>query len=246
MTEPVSVIINVFNEAPTIEAEIRAIHTTIIEPLPGSELIVAEDGSTDGTKQIIARLIEELGVIHSTSEERKGYARALRDAMGLARAPWIFFSDTGGKNDFADFWKLYEARDGAALVIGGRGGRDDQLYRRALSWGYGQVLRLYFGLPELDADSGFRLYETALARQLATQDWINSQLIASDLVLRIHAMGGDIRQVPVTYRQREGASRGLPAKKIPRVILGILANMPALKRACARLQAEPWDRKPIG
>ncbi len=237
MSEPVSVIINVFNEAPTIEAEIRDIHATIVSRLPGSQLIVAEDGSTDGTKEIIARLIGELGIVHSTSPQRKGYARALRDAMGLAACPWIFFSDTGGKNDFADFWKLYEARQGAALVIGGRLGRGDQLYRRLLSWGYGQLLRVYFGLPRLDADSGFRLYETSLAKALAGQEWINSQLIASELVLRIHAMGGEIRQLPVTYRRRQGASRGLPAKNIPAVVLGIVRNMPALKRACARLRS---------
>ena len=113
MSEPVSAIINVYNEAPTIEAEIRQIHELITSRLPGSELIVAEDGSTDGTKEIITLLTGELGIIHSTSIERKGYARALRDAMGLAKAPWIFFSDTGGKNDFADFWK----RSAQVLVI---------------------------------------------------------------------------------------------------------------------------------
>ena len=236
MSEPVSAIINVYNEAPTIEAEIRQIHELITSRLPGSELIVAEDGSTDGTKEIITLLTGELGIIHSTSIERKGYARALRDAMGLAKAPWIFFSDTGGKNDFNDFWKLYEAREGAALVIGAREGRTDPLYRRLLSWGCGLALRIYFGLPMMDADSGFRLYETKLAQRLAGQDWINSQLIASGLVLRIHAMGGNIRQIPVNYRQREGVSRGLPTKKIPRVIVTILRNMPALKRACRQLR----------
>ena len=46
---PVTVIINVFNEADTIEQEIREIDAKIIRKLPGSELIVAEDGSTDGT-----------------------------------------------------------------------------------------------------------------------------------------------------------------------------------------------------
>ncbi|MGD0168079.1 MAG: glycosyltransferase, partial [Gaiellaceae bacterium] len=46
MKIPVSVIINVFNEAGSIEREIREIHAEIIQKLPGSELIVAEDGST--------------------------------------------------------------------------------------------------------------------------------------------------------------------------------------------------------
>ena len=73
---PVSVIVNVFNEAETIEKELREIHREIVARLPGSELIVAEDGSSDGTKEILHRLKDELGIIHSTSEERKGYAQA--------------------------------------------------------------------------------------------------------------------------------------------------------------------------
>ena len=100
MKVPVSVIINVFNEAGTIEREIRGVRPKSCGKLPGSELIVAEDGSTDGTKEILARLKSELGIIHSTSAERKGYARAFRDAVALAKNPFVFFSDTGGKREF--------------------------------------------------------------------------------------------------------------------------------------------------
>lgn len=53
MNEPVSVIINVFNEIDTIESEIREIHETIILKIPGSELIIAEDGSYDGTHELM-------------------------------------------------------------------------------------------------------------------------------------------------------------------------------------------------
>ena len=235
MTEPVSVIVNVFNEAATIEGEVRTIHADIVARLPGSEFIVAEDGSTDGTREIIARLVKELGVIHLTSAERKGYARALRDALAAARNPWVFFSDTGGKNDFADFWKLYEARHGAGLVVGYRSGRTDRLYRRLLTAAYNRVLRLYFGMPVRDADCGFRLYDAALAREIAAQTWINRDLIASELVIRAHAMGAVIREVPVAYRQRHGASRGLPLKRIPVVVFRVLANMAALKHECTGL-----------
>ena len=235
MSEPVSVIVNVFNEAATIEGEIRAIDAGIVAKLPGSEFIVAEDGSTDGTKEIISRLVDELGVIHLTSIQRKGYARALGDALTAARNPWIFFSDTGGKNDFADFWKLYEARHGAGLVLGYRDGRTDRLYRRLLSVAYNRVLRLYFGVRVRDADCGFRLYDAALAREVAAQTWINRDLIASELLIRLNAMGAVIREVPVVYRQRHGVSRGLPLKRIPAVVFRVLGNMAALKRECAGL-----------
>ena len=91
-------------------------------------------------------------------------------------------------------------------------------------------------MPALDADSGFRLYRTEVAKEVAGQEWINTYLIASEILLRIHAMGGQIRQVPVTYRQRRGASRGLPAKRIPKIVRRVLGNFPKLKRECARLR----------
>jgi len=227
---PVSVIINVFNEAETIEREIREIHAEIIRKLPGSELIVAEDGSTDGTKEILARLKNELGIIHSTSAERKGYARAFRDAVTLVKNPYVFFSDTGGKQDFADFWKLYAHCENSGVVSGVRAGRRDQLYRRLMTWGYNFVLRRYFHVNLRDADAGFRIYQLAVIRKIANEPWLNRQLIASELALRAIYSGYEFKEIPVQYRQRAGASRGLPTAKIPKVIVSVLKNFSRLKK----------------
>jgi len=226
---PVTVIINVFNEADTIEQEIRDIDSKIIRKLPGSELIVAEDGSTDGTKEILERLKGELGIIHSTSPERKGYAKAFRDAVALARNPYVFFSDTGGKQDFTDFWKLYEHCDRYGIVSGIRSGRRDQLYRRLMTWVYNFLLRQYFHVPLRDADAGFRIYQAPLIRKIAGETWVNRHLISSELALRAIYSGYEVKEVPVLYRQRAGTSRGLPPGKIPKVIVSVLRNFSILK-----------------
>ena len=230
MNVPVSIIINVFNEAGTIEPEIRAIYEEIILKLPGSELIVAEDGSTDGTKEIITRLKAELGLIHSTSTERKGYAKAFRDAVALAKNPYVFFSDTGGKQDFSDFWKLYPFCEKFGIVSGYRSGRRDQVYRRLMTWAYNLLLRTYFGVDFRDADAGFRIYQIAVIRKIANEPWINRHLISSELALRAVYSGFAVKEVPVQYRQRAGASRGLPTRKIPKVILSVLKNFARLKK----------------
>jgi glycosyltransferase involved in cell wall biosynthesis len=227
---PVSVIVNVFNEAKTIEREIREIHAEIIQKLPGSELIVAEDGSTDGTKEILERLKRELGIISSTSAERKGYARAFRDAVALVGHSHVFFSDTGGKQDFADFWQLYPYRDQYGIVSGVRTGRRDQLYRRLMTWVYNFLLRLYFHVNLHDADVGFRIYQTPLIRKIANETWLNRHLISSELALRAIYSGCQVKEVPVVYRQRAGTSRGLPPAKIPKVIIGVLKNFSRLKQ----------------
>ena len=227
---PVSVIVNVYNEADTIEREIRELHAEIIRKLPGSELIVAEDGSTDGTKEILALLKAELGIIHSTSEERKGYAKAFRDAVVLAKNPHVFFSDTGGKQDFAEFWKLYEHCNRFGIVSGVRSGRKDQIYRRVMTWTYNLLLRMYFGVNLRDADAGFRIYQVQVIKKIAGETWVNRHLISSELALRAIYSGYEVKEVPVVYRQRAGVSRGLPPSKIPRVIVSVLSNFARLKK----------------
>ena len=229
MKVPVSVIINVFNEAGTIEREIREIHAEIIQKLPGSELIVAEDGSTDGTKEILARLKSELGIIHSTSAERKGYARAFRDAVALAKNPFVFFSDTGGKQNLADFWKLYPHCGQYGIVSGYRAGWRDQLYRRLMTWTYNFLLRLYFHVHFRDADAGFRIYQIAVIRKIANEVWINRNLISSELALRAVYSGFEVKEVPVPPSACL-PSRGLPTGKIPKVIVSVLRNFSRLKK----------------
>lgn len=230
VNDPVSVIIAVHNEARTLEREILSIHEKILSRLPGSELIVAEDGSTDGTKDIILKYVRDGGVIHSTSAQRQGYAKAMKDAMRLAKNPYIFFSDTGGKFDFGDFWKLYDVRDKYSLVIGARANRSDQLYRRFLTGAYNFLLKKYFKIYLQDADSGFRLYDGKLAGKLGSEEWVNTALIGSELTLRAIFSGARTGYVPVAYRKRSGISRGLPPHQTVHVIISVLKNFPGLKR----------------
>ncbi len=237
MRKPVSVIINVYNEAAVIERDVRAIQEQIIGKLPGSQFLIAEDGSTDGTSEIVARLAAELGATHLTSEERKGYVKAFRDAVEAAENAFVFFADVGGKFDYADFWNLYEVRVGADLVIGRRVQRQDQVYRQALTAGYNALLRAYFGTRLRDADSGFRLYRREMLAKVAAQDWVSRDLIGSEIALRIEAMGGRVIEAPVRYFQRVGVSRGMPPGKIPKTVWRVICKLPKLKRVCRTLRA---------
>jgi len=246
MTDSLSVIINVHNEADTIDKDIRAIQEQILSRFEDCEFIIAEDGSTDGTTQLVANLAAELSAQHLTSPERKGYARALKDAFAAAEKSWVFFADAGGKFDYGDFWKLWEARDGQGLVIGKRSGRSDQFYRKGLTVLYNWLVRLYFGVHLTDADSGFRLFKFSCATEVRRQDWINTSLIGSEMALRVMASGYDVQEVPVSYRLRRGASRGLPLSKIPMVTYRVLRNFPALKKACRGLRRASAPTEPNG
>ncbi|KAF0134131.1 MAG: hypothetical protein FD145_887 [Candidatus Saganbacteria bacterium] len=226
---PITLIMNAYNEAETIENEVRSFHENIISKIPGSQFIIAEDGSTDGTSEILERLASEIGIIHSTSKERKGYTKALKDAFKLAKTSYIFFSDSGGKHNPQDFWKLYPFCKSNDLVIGVKTSRNDQWYRKLLTWAYNLLLSYYFGVKLSDADSGFRIYSKRAVDKIFNEEWINKELIASEITLRAVFSGFTVKETPISYNQRKGESRGLPLKKIPSVIIRVLFNFPKLK-----------------
>ena len=232
--EPVSIILIAYNEAATIREEVECFYRVVVEKIPGSELIVAEDGSTDGTSSILRELSKALPIRLVQGESRKGYKRALLDAFSLPEREWIFFCDTGGKFDPEAFWKLETARDHADLIIGAKVKREDQFYRRFLTKSFNFIIRCYFDAAVRDIDSGLRIYRKDMLLKALDTPLILNEMVASEITLRMLAGGARLTEVPVFYSRRQGISRGLPLKKIPRVIGHVLHAFPQLKRELAR------------
>ena len=179
MKEPVSVIINVYNEAGTIEAEILDIYNKILAPLPGLGAYRGGGRKHRRHEGDHPKVSPEAGHSAFYSPGEKGLdPKALKDAFALVRKKFIFFSDTGGKFDFDDFWKLDQVCDRYELVIGIRSGRTDQPYRKCLTATYNFLLRKYFGVDLRDADSGFRIYARSITEKLSGETWVNKHLIS--------------------------------------------------------------------
>ncbi len=240
--EPVSVILIAYNEAEIIEKEVEVFYREVVEKLPGSELIVAEDGSSDGTSEILRKLAERLPIRLIQGRERKGYKQALFDALEIARHVWILFSDTGVKFYPHNFWELEKLRDRADLIIGVKKNRSDQYYRRIITKVFNFLIRIYFKVEVSDIDSGFRVFRREIGLKVAQGQLLFNDLINSEMTLRMLALGARLAEIPVAYRLRQGKSRGLPLNRIPGVIIRTLVSLPALKKECERLGADQMDR----
>ena len=66
---------------------------------------------------------------------------------------------------------------------------------------------------------------------LLNEEWIFKELVASELYLRSSIEGYKIKEVPVRYNQRKGASKGLPISKIPKVIFKIFFDIFKLRKS---------------
>jgi glycosyltransferase involved in cell wall biosynthesis len=216
------------NEIDTIKEEIcnweRVLHL-----LPESmdyKIIVVEDGSSDGTSQLLATYHREGRLVHLHEDKRAGYKSALLRGLSACEGDFIFFSDTGMKNDFNDFWALYFRRDAADLLVGRKILRKDSRFRRFLTFSLNLYLNRVFSSSVFgDVDSGFRLFNRKSRDIFLEQKLSFRGFVGCEMVLIIISAGMKYLEVPIQYQGRQGESRGLPNRKIPVSILYLIADI---------------------
>lgn len=205
---------------------------------------MAEDGSTDGTKEILRRLEKELNLTVVSGEERKGYVQAYKDSIRLPKKDFIFFTDSSGKHDPNDFWKMIRYAKQYDIVSGYKIKRKDPFYRIVMTRVFNSLVNFYFGTHFRDIDSGFKLIRREAMESILEDDWIVKELISFEIMIRLFYRGYKIKEVPVSHKRREnGASRGLPLKRIPKAVWRILGNFKQVKtdaKKCALKGGKVW------
>ncbi len=223
----------VYNEAAVIEKVIRGIYSEVLSRLTKSELLVVEDGSTDGTKDILSELRRELGFTLLMEDGKQGYTAALRLALEYARdrGKYIFFTDSDGQHSPADFWLLKEKISEADMVIGVRDHRQDSWFRNSISaWMNRLIIPLLFGVRLRDINCGFRLMRNELVGYCLSQEWFFRDCIFTELTLRAARAGFRIAESPVHHSQRLfGTSSGLPTRKMALILSRMLGNLLKLR-----------------
>lgn len=235
----ISIVMLVYNEAEIIERVIRDYYDNVFVKLSDAEFIIAEDGSTDGTKEILAKLAQDLNIKLVSGNERKGYVKAYRDSISLPQKDWIFFTDSSGKHFPEDFWSMIPLAGEYDIVSGYKVKRKDPFYRIVITKVFNFLVNLYFGTHFKDIDSGFKIIKRQAMLDILKDNWICTDLISFETMVRLAYRGYKIKEVPVRHRPREnGESRGLPAKKIPKVVKMVLSNFKVIKKdakKCAEL-----------
>ncbi|MDH3213623.1 MAG: glycosyltransferase family 2 protein [Myxococcales bacterium] len=125
----VSIVIPCFNEVATVE---RLIDAVLAAPLPEKEVIVVDDASTDGTRELIERKIEPRVARVIYHDRNGGKGAALRSGFGAATGDIVLIQDADLEYDPRDYEKLLAPilEDKADVVFGSRftGGESHRVF----------------------------------------------------------------------------------------------------------------------
>jgi len=192
-------------------------------------LVVAEDGSTDGTREILTSLKREVPMMLLSDHNRKGYAKGVGDALKSCDSDWVFFSDSDGQYFPSDFWSLWENRDGYDMVIGRKLRRSEGVHRTVLANGFHKLVNGLFGLNLHDADCGFRLIRRKVVRTVVDDVRFLKYSFWAEFTIRACLKGFRVCEVPISHGSRvHGDTHIYKPSKIPMIILKQLQNLARL------------------
>ena len=205
-TLTVSVVIPCLNEAGSIEACVAAARKTIEEGGYDGEVVVVDNGSTDGSGALAtaagARVVEE---------PRRGYGRAYLTGLAAARGRYIVMLDADMTYDAGELPRFVQALEaGGDMVLGDRmkgiqPGAMPWLHRHIGNPVLTGLLNQLFGTEVNDAHCGMRAVRREALPQLDLRT--TGMELASEMVIRAAKTDLDIRQLPIEYHPRRGESK---------------------------------------
>ncbi len=214
------IIIPTYNEAENIEkliSKIFALH------IPRLEILIVDDNSPDETAQIVEKISHEYP-IHLIKRAGKlglgsAYLTGFKKALSLG-ANYIFEMDADFSHDPDDIPRIIEAIQDADLVIGSRKVKGGKVVgwgwiRKFMSNGAMWFSRLLLGLQAHDVTAGFRCFRRRVLETLDLKSIkSNGYAFQEELLYRTQKHGFKIREIPVTFIDRQEGKSKLSKKDI--------------------------------
>jgi dolichyl-phosphate beta-glucosyltransferase len=175
-----------------------------------AEVIVVDDGSTDGTGLLVfGRMETDRGLLLVCLPHNQGKGAAVRAGVDSARGRRVLFMDADLATPIEELAKLEAALDrGADVAVASRAlagsdiGVRQHLLRESMGKGFNLLVRAMFGVNIRDTQCGFKLFTAEAARALFEDSVVDR--FAFDVEILLRARGRFVvEEVPVRWRHVE-------------------------------------------
>jgi glycosyltransferase involved in cell wall biosynthesis len=227
----VSVVIPVHNEAGFMPEAMQRLFAELATVDAVFEVIVAENGSTDGTGELAERMAADEPLLRVLRLPEPDYGAAMRAGFIATTSDWVVNFDIDYFS--ADFLRAALAlTDDADVVLASKRakGAEDRrsLFRRLGTLGFNLLLKVLFRSKVSDTH-GMKMIRGSLARDLTPRVISDLDLFDTELVIRAERAGARIREVPARVEELRQA-RSSFLSRVPRTLKGLWAVRRGLKR----------------
>ena len=217
MKDPLlAVIVPAFNEARRLADNLLTLLSYLQTFRPEAQLIVVDDGSTDGTSDVAEELFARrpdvaAQVLRFPQNHGKGHA--VRAGLLAAQAPIALFSDADLSTPITELPKIVEPIEAGDydIVLGSRA-LDRSLIGHHQPWrreqggkAFNMIVRLTTGLPFSDTQCGFKAFRMEAARPVIEQARIDGFGFDVELLFLAQRAGLRMLEVPVRWDHNEGS-----------------------------------------
>jgi dolichyl-phosphate beta-glucosyltransferase len=207
-----SIVIPAYNEEARLPRTLAAIARWLEAGGPRAEIIVADDGSRDGTE----RVAREAGAMVLRRDENRGKGDAVRRGMLAARGPLRLMTDADLSTPIEDFALLkrrldegYDVAIGSRAMAGANVEVRQPAFRELSGRAFNLLVRLLL-LPGLqDTQCGFKLFNAAAAEAAFSAARLDGFSFDVETLFVARRRGFRVAEVPVTWRNDAATHVGL-------------------------------------
>ena len=231
----VTIVIPIYNEEGILQASVEDLISRLELLDLSYELVLAENGSKDRTREICAELSARYAQLSHFSVGTPGqgnYGQALRQGILQARGEYVFCDEIDlCDTDFYVRALVLLERHQADMVIGSKlaeGANDERpLLRHAGSLVINGMLRVALGFKGTDTH-GLKAFRRTVVAPVAERCVVDRDLFASELVIRAEREGIAIVEIPVRIKEKRAPSVHL-FRRVPHVLKNLAQLVYAIR-----------------
>lgn len=203
-----SIIIPAYNEQNKIEQDLAILYEYLLKQNYEYEVIVVNDGSEDGTYEVVKSLYSKYRNLNCINYEiNKGKGYAVKSGVLKAGGKYILFADAGTCVPYKEVEKgLNLLEDGYDVAIGSRALSESQIvkkqptYRRIGSRIFGSFMRALMGIWKVhDTQCGFKMFKREAAYLIFNKNKIDGFMFDIETILNVKKLGLKLAEFPIAW-----------------------------------------------